>query len=159
MFWLLLLPVHGLNMKTKPQWLATRVLGDLANPDAEFEVQLGFPVPWENELWRCAFRVKGLSRKTATFGIGCDALYALTSALDGIAMQLRASGRTFKWIDLAGESGIRRQIPIFCGAKFANEIEKHIDKKMEAFARKGEKKMQAALDAQEKPKRPRSMKK
>ena len=146
-------------MKTKPQWLATRVLGDLANPDAEFEVQLGFPVASKDDLWQCAFRVKGLSRKAVAYGVGCDALQALTSALDGIAIQLRASGRTFKWIDLVGESGIRRQIPIFCGAKFANEIEEHIDKKMAAFARKGEKKMQAALDAQEKPKRQRSMKK
>ncbi len=146
-------------MKRQHRWLATRVLQDAANPDIALEVQLGFPEPWENDLWLCAFRVKGLKRGKIEYGGGIDALQALMNALQGIATQLRESGRALTWIDMAGETGIRRQVPICIGPEFANEIEKHIDKKMEAYVRKGEKKMQAALDAQEKPKRPRSSKK
>jgi hypothetical protein len=120
-------------MKAKRQWQGVRVLHDLMNPAEKLEVQLGFPEPWENELWRCAYRVKGLDRSKISYGVGCDALQALTTALDGIARQLRESGRRFKWIDLAGESGIRRQIPIFLGSKFADEIESHIATKVDSF--------------------------
>jgi hypothetical protein len=126
-------------MKTKTEWQAVRILHDLTNQGATIEVQLGFPEPSENELWRCAFRVKGLTQRKIGYGIGCDALKALMTALDGISLQLRESGRRFKWIDLEGESGVRRQIPIFLGPEFADEIEAHIEKKIESFVTDREK--------------------
>lgn len=127
-------------MAAKHQWQGVRVLHDLTNPPKTLEVQLGFPEPWKNELWRCAYRVKGLNRSKISYGFGCDAIQALMTALDGIAQKLRESGRHLKWIDLDGESGVRRQIPIFLGAKFADDIESHIAEKVESFVQDQQKK-------------------
>jgi hypothetical protein len=134
-------------METNQKWLATRVLHDASNPNVEVEVQIGFPEPWEDGLWRCAFRVEGLPAGEADHGLGGDALQAINGAQDGIAKKLRESGRRFTWPGFEGETGIRRQIPIIFGAKFADEIEALIDKKMEAFVRRKAKKAQRALDA------------
>ena len=62
-----------------------------------------------------------------------DALQALMMSQEGIATFLRASGRKLSWMGLPGETGIRRQIPMYIGAEFANEIEAHIDAKIKAF--------------------------
>ena len=134
-------------MKTNQKWFATRVLHDASNPDVEVEVQIGFPEPWEDGLWRCAFRVEGLTAGEADYGIGADALSAINGAQDGIAKQFRESGRRFSWGGLKGETGIRRQIPLLFGAKFADEIEALIDKKMEAFGRRSIKKAERIIAA------------
>lgn len=125
-------------MTTKSNWQAVRVLQDMGDPKAKIEIQLGFPeAPGtsSDKLWWCSYRVTGLGSRKIHKGAGCDALQALTSALDGIANQLRSSGRKFKWIDLPGETGVRRQIPFFLGAEFANDIEAHIDAKIESFVK------------------------
>lgn len=123
-------------MKTNQKWLATRKLHDASNPVVEVEVQIGFPEPCEDGLWRCAFRVEGLAAGETDYGIGADALSAINGAQDGIAKQFRESRRRFSWGPLVGETGIRRQIPIFINAEFADEIEALIEKKMEAFVRR-----------------------
>lgn len=143
----LLCAVHGLNMKTKQKWFATRRLHEASNPDVEVEVQIGFPEPCEDGLWRCAFRVEGLTPGEADYGIGADALSAINGAQDGVAKQIRESGRRFSWGPLEGETGIRRQIPLIFGAKFADEIEALIDKKMEAFVRRKTKKAERIIAA------------
>ena len=119
-------------MKTKQRWLATRVLRDPANPEIELEAQLGLPEPTKGGDFRCAFRVKGLDRGKTVYAGGIDALQALVNALDGLATKLRESGRALMWIDIAGETGIRRQVPIFLGVDLANEIESHIEATIEA---------------------------
>lgn len=138
-------------MKKTQKWLATRVLQDASNPDVEVEVQIGFPEPWEDGLWRCAFRVEGLTVGEADYGIGADTLSAINAAQDGIAKQFRESGRRFSWGELKGETGIRRQIPIFINAEFADEIEAIIDKKMEAFVKAKEKAAKKILHSRKKP--------
>lgn len=130
----LLCPLRGLKMKTKRttrQWLATRTLRDSANSNVE--VQLGIPEQLEDGNWRCAFRLTGLNRGKTAYAGGIDALQALVNALDGIATQLRESGRVLTWMGC--EPGVRRQIPIFLGPEFANEIEALIEVKIESFIR------------------------
>ncbi len=143
----LLRKVCGLNMETKQKWFATRILHDASNPDVQVEVQIGFPEPWEDGLWRCAFRVEGLTAGEPDYGIGADELSAINGAQDGIAKKFRESGRRFTWPGLEGETGIRPQIPILFGAKFADEIEALIEKKMEAFVRRKAKKAERMLAA------------
>jgi hypothetical protein len=138
-------------METKQKWLATRVLHDASNPDVEVEVQIGFPEPWEGGLWRCAFRVEGLTAGEPDYGIGADALSAINGAQDGIAKQFRESGRRFSWGPLKGETGIRPQLPIFINAEFADEIEALIEKKIEAFVRRKAKKAERIIAAAKKP--------
>lgn len=137
----------------KTQWLATRTLHDLTDPSKKYEVQLGFPEPQGKGLWRCVYRVWGLGTRKTKFAIGCDALQAITVALDGLALQLRESKRSFRWIDLPGETGVRRQIPIFLGFAFADSIEAHIEASIEEFAKEAEKKVagKRALGAKKKP--------
>jgi hypothetical protein len=134
-------------METKQNWFATRVLHDASNSDVEVEVQIGFPEPWEDGLWRCAFRVEGLTAGETQYGLGADALSAINGAQDGIAKQVRESGRRFSWGELKGETGIRRQIPLLFGAKFADEMEALIDEKMEAFGRRSIKKAERMIAA------------
>lgn len=125
---------------TKDQkWLATRRLHDASDPDVEVEVQIGFPEPWEDGLWRCVFRVKGLTAGEADYGIGADALSAINAAQDGLAKQFRESGRRFSWGELKNETGIRPQLPIFINAEFADEIEALIEKKIETFVKEKQK--------------------
>ncbi len=122
-------------MKTEEKWLATRTLRDETDSAVEVEVQLGFPEFRAEGEWWCAFRLKGLDPQKIEYGIGVDALQAIMTALEGIATFLRTSGRTLSWMGMPGETGIRRQIPMFMGADFANEIEAHIDAKIEAFSK------------------------
>ena len=128
---LLLCPLRGLNMKTKRQWLATRVLQDSASPDLHLEAQLGMPGPRKDGSWRCPFRVAGLNQGKIAYAGGIDALQALINALDGIATQIRESGRALTW--MGDEPGIRRQIPIFLGPEFASRIESLIAVEIESF--------------------------
>ncbi len=118
-------------MKKTPKWLATRVLQDSAHPEVELEVQLGLPEQAPNGDFRCAFRVKGLNRGETAYAAGVDALQALINALEGVATQLRESGLALTW--MGGDPGLRRQIPIFLGPEFANEIESIIESKVESF--------------------------
>jgi hypothetical protein len=118
-------------MKTKRQWLATRELKDSANPDLDLEIQLGMPEQRKDGSWRCTFRVAGLNQGKTAYAGGIDALQALVNALDGIATQLRESGRSLTWME--GEPGIRRQIPIFLGPEFAERIESFIAAEIESF--------------------------
>jgi hypothetical protein len=134
-------------MEMKQKWLATRILHDASKPEVEVEVQIGFPEPWEDGLWRCAFRVEGFTAGETQYGLGADVLSAINGAQDGIAKQFRESGRRFSWGPLKGETGIRRQIPLLFGAKFADEIEALIDKKMEAFGRRSIKKAERLIAA------------
>lgn len=128
-------------MTTNQKWFVTRTLQDAANPDVEVEVQIGFPEPWEDGLLRCAFRVEGLTVGDEDYGYGADALQAINGAQDGIAKLFRESGRRFNWGELKGETGVRRQIPIFLGPKFADSIEAHIEASIEEFAKEAEKKV------------------
>lgn len=146
-------------METKQKWFATRILHDASNPDVEVEVQIGFPEPWEDGLWRCAFRVEGLTVGAVAYGLGADALSAINGAQDGIAKQFRESGRRFSWGPLKGETGIRRQIPLLFGAQFADEIEALIDSKVEAFGRRSIKKGERIIAAANEAPRARTKKK
>ena len=156
---LLLRKVRGLNMKTNQKWLTTRILHDASNPDVEVEVQIGFPEPWEDGLWRCAFRVEGLTAGEPDYGIGADALSAINGAQDNIAKKIRESGRRFSWGPLKGETGIRSQLPIFINAEFADEIEALIEKKIEAFVRRKAKKAERIIAALNKAPATRTQKK
>ena len=128
-------------MKKNPQWLATRALRDSADPEIELEVQLGLPEQMQNGDFRCAFRVKGLNRGKTVYAGGVDALQALINALEGIATQLRDSDRALTW--MGGDPGVRRQVPIFLGPEFANEIESLIETKIEAFVQQKKKRASA----------------
>ena len=147
MLGVLLCTVCGLNMETKQKWFATRVLHEASNPDVEVEVQIGFPEPWEDGMWRCAFRVEGLTAGETQYGIGADTLSAINGAQDGIAKQFRESGRRFSWGPLKGETGIRPQIPICINAEFADKIEALIEKELEAFSRRSIKKAERMIAA------------
>jgi hypothetical protein len=120
-------------MRTKRQWLATRVLRDPANPAIEVEVQLGTPEQLEDGNFRCPFRLTGLNQGETAYAGGIDALQALVNALDGIATQLRESGRGLTW--MGGEPGLRRQVPIFLGPELADAIESVIEGKIDSFLR------------------------
>lgn len=120
-------------MKTNEKWQATRELLDPTDPTVKVEVQLGYPEMRTPDEWACPFRIVGLDAEVVEFGIGVDALQAIMMAIEGIATYLRSSGRSLSWLGMPGETGIRRQIPMMMGAEFANEIEAHIDAKIEAF--------------------------
>ena len=120
-------------MKNEEKWLARRTLHDETDPSIKVEVLLGSPEQRTPDEWACPFRIVGLDGDTSEYGIGVDALQAIMMAQEGIATFLRASGRKLSWMGLPGETGIRRQIPMYIGADFANEIEAHIDAKIEAF--------------------------
>ncbi|MBK9262113.1 MAG: hypothetical protein IPM54_20200 [Polyangiaceae bacterium] len=129
---LLLREIRGLNLKMT-KWLAERTLQDEADPKAIVEIQIGFPEQRTPDEWACAFRIVGLGDEIAEYGIGVDALQALIMAHEGVATALRASKRKLSWMGIPGETCIRRQIPVYITADFANEIEAHIDAKLEAF--------------------------
>lgn len=120
-------------MKTEEKWLATRTLHDQNDPAATVEIQIGFPERRTVDEWACPFHIVGLGAEISEYGFGVDALQALITAHEGIATALRASGRKLSWLGLPGETGIRRQIPIYIGPDFADEIESYIDAKIEAF--------------------------
>jgi len=120
-------------MKTEENWLARRTLIDEADPSIKVEVLLGFPEQRTPDEWACAFRIVGLGAEISEYGIGMDALQALMMAHEGVATALRASKRKLCWMSIPGETCIRRQIPVYINADFANEIEAHIDAKLEAF--------------------------
>ncbi len=122
-------------MKTEEKWQATRELLDPTDPTVKVEIQLGYPEIRTEDEWACSFRIVGLDTEIFEYGIGVDALQALTTALEGIAAFLRGSGRSLSWIGMPGETGIRRQVPISMGTAFANEIEAHIDAKIESFVK------------------------
>ena len=84
-----------------------------------------------NGDFRCAFRVKGWNRGETAHAGGVDELQALINALEGIATQLRESGRALSW--LGGDPGVRREVPIFLVPEFAHEIESIIEAKIESF--------------------------
>lgn len=122
-------------MKTNDKWQATRELVDPTDATVKVVIQLGYPEIRTPDEWACPFRIVGLGAEIYEYGIGVDALQAIMTALEGIAVFLRESGRTLSWIGMPGETGIRRQIPISMGAEFANEIEAHIDAKIESFVK------------------------
>lgn len=142
-----------MTTKSKSNWQAVRILQDMGDSRVKIEVQLGYPVAPSpsDDLWRCAYRVTGLGSRKTQYGAGCDALQAIMSAFDGLALLLRSSGRKFKWIDLEGETGVRRQIPIFLGAEFADEIETHIDKQIESFVKAKQKAAKKSMTRASKP--------
>ncbi len=120
-------------MKTEEKWQATRELLDSTDPTVKVEVKLGYPEMRTPDEWACPFRIVGLDHEISEYGIGVDSLQAIMMAIEGIATYLRSSGRTLSWLGMPGETGIRRQIPMMMGAEFANEIEAHIDAKIDAF--------------------------
>lgn len=120
-------------MKTNEKWQATRELLDPTDPTVKVDVQLGYPEMRTPDEWACPFRIVGLDTEIFEYGIGVDSLQAIMMAIEGIAVFRRDSGRSLSWIGMLGETGIRRQIPMMMGAEFANEIEAHIDAKIEAF--------------------------
>lgn len=120
-------------MKMNENWQATRELLDSTDPTVKVEVKLGYPEIRTPDEWACPFRIVGLDAEIFEYGIGVDSLQSIMTALEGIAVHLRQSGRALSWIGMPGETGIRRQIPMMMGAEFANEIEAHIDAKIEAF--------------------------
>jgi hypothetical protein len=120
-------------MKTNENWQATRELRDSTDPTVKVEVQLGYPEMRTSDEWACPFRIVGLDAEIFEYGIGVDALQAIMMGIEGIATYLRSSGRSLSWIGMPGETGIRRQIPMMMGPEFANEIEAHIDAKIEGF--------------------------
>ncbi len=94
---LLLCPFRGLTMKADKRWFVTRELQDSADRKLTVEVQLGFP-ELRDKAFRCAFRVKGLNQGKVAYAGGVDALQALINAIEGIATQLRESGRALTWM-------------------------------------------------------------
>jgi hypothetical protein len=120
-------------MKTEEKWQATRELLDPTDPTVKVEVQLGYPERRTPDEWACPFRIVGLDTEIFEYGIGVDSLQAIMTGIEGIATYLRSSGRPLSWIGMPGETGIRRQIPISIGPEFADEIEAHIDAKIDAF--------------------------
>ncbi len=127
-------------MKTE-KWQATRELLDPGDPTVRVEVQLGYPEMRTPDEWACPFRIIGLDAEIFEYGIGVDSLQAITTALEGIAVFLRDSRRSLSWIGMPGETGIRRQVPISMGPEFANEIEAHIDAKIDSFIKEKEEKI------------------
>lgn len=113
--------------------VAGRTLHDEADPKLVVEVQIGFREQRTPDEWACAFRIVGLGAEISEYAIGMDALQALIMAHEGVATALRASKRKLTWMAIPGETCIRRQIPVYINADFANEIEAHIDAKLEAF--------------------------
>lgn len=129
-------------MKTEEEkWQATRELLDPTDPTVKVEVQLGYPEMRTADEWACPFRVVGLGAEIYEYGIGVDSLQAIMMAIEGIAVFLRDSKRSLSWIGMPGETGIRRQIPMMMGAEFANEIEAHIDAKIESFVKEKQEKI------------------
>lgn len=141
MLGILLRKVRGLNMKTT-KWLAERTLQDETDPSAKVEVSLGYPEQRTEDEWACPFRIVGLDSEISEYGIGVDALQALIMAHEGVATALRASKRKLSWMGIPGETCIRRQIPVYINADFANEIEAHIDAKLEAFVEAKQKQLE-----------------
>lgn len=119
-------------MRNDEKWQAARELLDPTDPSIKVEIQIGYCEARTPDEWACPFRIVGLDAEIYEYGIGVDALQALMMAIEGVATYLRRSGRTLSWIGMPGETGIRRQIPMMMGAEFANEIEDHIDAKIDA---------------------------
>ena len=138
-------------MKTTEKWLATRTLRDIQCPDVELEVQLGFPELLESGYWRCAYRVMGLDGNELSYCEQVDALQALLDSISSIAHRLRESGRSLSWLDMPGETGIRRQIPIFLGAEFANDVESIIDAMLNAYVERKQKQVEEEMAATAQP--------
>ncbi|MCC6810677.1 MAG: hypothetical protein IT381_24820 [Deltaproteobacteria bacterium] len=126
-------------MKTT-KWIATRDLADKRNSKAKVQIRLGYPKQLKNGEWRCSYMLKGVGTGKMLQAAGVDGLQSLMNAIEGIATALRESGRTLTWH--GGDVGIRRQIPWFLGAEFADRIERTIESSIEEFIQQKKKRLE-----------------
>lgn len=116
----------------RSQWLATRELIDEAVPKGTLKAQIGAPEQLRDDEWRCRFRIEGLDKGKVHYAHGMDAIQALINTVESMARLIRESERQLTWMGgEPGDSGFRRQVPIYLGPKFASRIESMIEREVQ----------------------------
>jgi hypothetical protein len=88
--------------------------------------------------WRCPFRVSGIDVPRVRYAYGIDAFQSLMMALAGIRSLLQSKRRALRWEGGSLDLAFPRFIPSGYGPAFSKRIEMLIDREVEAFARKAE---------------------
>jgi hypothetical protein len=94
-------------------------------------VTLGKPRRRKDGDWECPFRVTGLG---VQYGYGVDAIQSLTTALEGIRVMLKRSGKRLSWLGgEPGYTGFDRLVTSSLGVKFNEQLNLMIDREIAKF--------------------------
>ena len=94
-------------------------------------VALGKPRRMKGGDWECPFRITGFGIQ---YGYGVDSIQALTTALEGIRVTLRRSGKRLTWVGGdSGDTGFERLVTTSFGVKFTERLDHMIDREIARF--------------------------
>jgi hypothetical protein len=88
--------------------------------------------------WRCPFRITGIDLPRVRYAYGIDAFQSLMMALAGIRSLLQTKRRDLRWDGGSLDLAFTRFVPSGYGPAFSKRIQMLIDREVEAFARKAE---------------------
>lgn len=88
--------------------------------------------------WRCPFRITGIDVPRVRYAYGVDAFQSLMMALAGIRSLLQTRRRDLEWQGGSLDLAFPRFIPSGYGSAFSKRMEALINREVEAFARKAE---------------------
>ena len=120
--------------------IATRKFS-LGRKAGSVQVSLGLPEvdpQSPHRDWRCPFRVTGIDLPRVRYAYGVDAFQSLMMALAGIRSLLQTRRRDLKWDGGSLDLAFPRFIPSGYGPGFSRRIEMLINREVEAFTRKAE---------------------
>jgi hypothetical protein len=96
--------------------------------------------------WLAPFEIRDLNGSQVHYSYGVDPLQALILALEGIRVRLDKSRPRLTWVGgPAGEIGFSRLVPDLGSPEFRRRIEQLIDREVERFVRKLERRHQVRL--------------
>ena len=117
--------------------IASRRLTTAGRAGKPFVLTLGAPERVERHEWVCRFQIKGPGHRRVYRAFGVDALQALLNAVEGARVTLEKTVLQLPWLE-EGDPGIPRSVPVFFGRKFAERINRLIDREVKSFVSKAE---------------------
>ena len=99
-------------------------------------VSLGTP-RWNGSEWECPFRIRSAGVSDVEFGRGLDSMQALTTALDGIRLELERKFGALSWEGVfPHHSGFQRTLPLTLDPAFSRRLDRLIDRELASRLRK-----------------------
>lgn len=123
-------------MRAMKNVIATRTLYQSAPRKKMSVLQIGKPQKVSDQEWRCPFHISNVGMSNIEFGHGIDALQSIIQAIEGSRVVLARRGTGFRWDGGdVGETGLPRYVPLMFGKKFAQRVNRMIDREIVVFAR------------------------
>ena len=87
--------------------------------------------------WECPFRIRSAGVSDVEFGRGLDSMQALTTALDGIRLELERKFGALSWEGVfPHHSGFQRTLPLTLDPAFSRRLDRLIDRELASRLRK-----------------------